>query len=365
VKRGLKRTILLIGLALVAAPAVFGMFTRAPNGGHMINDFRPFMSEATVAKYKGYMAEIDRAHAESSTVVPLLAQQGLGLDASGFAERFPSIDAFNRQWPGIFADMNGDMLATMDSSVDNFAAVDSLPPFWMFPWFFVLPGLIIAGLAWAALRRDRKGTSPRSLVRWLGVMGVGLILAPAIFVMFSRAPLGAEMINDFRPFMTEKRLTTIQGYFLTIGGGEGELRNAAEPALQTSGLGEAGLARALPSITAFHADWPRISGDMAPMIGVMADNIANFAGVDALPPFSLFPWFFVLPGIMVLLLGIRAGRGVQSAGHDALAARELPSPETSAGLFDDIRRQAAEKRAVREAAGEREQPVPTGQSKEE
>jgi hypothetical protein len=195
-------------------------------------------------------------------------------------------------------------------------------------------------------------------------MGVGLVLAPAIFVMFSRAPLGAEMINDFRPFMTEKKLGTIQGYFLTIGAGEGELRNRVEPDLRAAGIRDTDLTATLPSIAAFHRDWPRISGDMAPMIGVMADNITNFAGVDALPPFSLFPWFFVLPGILVLLLGIRAGRAAAAPVRDPLAARELPSAETSAGLFDDIRRQAAEKRAVREAKAE-EQPVATAQTKEE
>ena len=65
-KRGLVRTILVIGLALIAAPAVFRMFTRAPNGGHMINDFRPYMSRAVVQKYKGYMSEIDRAYGAHS-----------------------------------------------------------------------------------------------------------------------------------------------------------------------------------------------------------------------------------------------------------------------------------------------------------
>ena len=345
-KRGLVRTILVIGLGLVAAPAIFGMFTRAPNGGHMINDFRPYMNETTVAKFKGYMAEIDRAYGESSTVVPLLTGERLGLNARGFAQRFPSVAAFNSRWPAIFADMNNHMLATMGDSVDNYSAVAALPPFWMFPWFFVLPGLIIAALAWAALRRHRKGGSPRTLVRWLGVMGVGLILAPAIFVMFSRAPLGAEMINDFRPFMTERKLSTIQGYFLTIGAGEGELRNAAEPALAKSGLTRADMASTIPSITAFHRDWPRISGEMAPMIGVMADNNANFAGVDALPPFSLFPWFFVLPGILVRLLALRAGRAAPISGRAALSAHLPPTKEASSDLFDDIRRQAAAKRLV-------------------
>jgi len=29
----------------------------------------------------------------------------------------------------------------------------------------------------------------------------------------------------------------------------------------------------------------------------MADNLDNYEGIAALPPFGLFPWFFVIPGI--------------------------------------------------------------------
>jgi hypothetical protein len=40
----------------------------------------------------------------------------------------------------------------------------------------------------------------------------------------------------------------------------------------------------------------------------MADNLGNFAAVDALPPFALFPWFFVIPGVLIAGLGIVALR---------------------------------------------------------
>jgi hypothetical protein len=47
----------------------------------------------------------------------------------------------------------------MSDNVDNYQAMTSLPPFELFPWFFVIPGLLIAGLAFAA--RPRSGrTSP-------------------------------------------------------------------------------------------------------------------------------------------------------------------------------------------------------------
>lgn len=57
----------------------------------------------------------------------------------------------------------------------------------------------------------------RALIAIL-VLGVALTLAPLAFGMFSRAPQGATMLHDFRPFMTERRLTRFQGYMRQIGG---------------------------------------------------------------------------------------------------------------------------------------------------
>ena len=54
------------------------------------------------------------------------------------------------------------------------------------------------------------------------------------------------------------------------------------------------------------------------MIGAMSDNVANYRAVAALPSFSLFPWFFVLPGLLVVGLTVAAG------SHDSRSAE--PSP---------------------------------------
>jgi hypothetical protein len=106
-------------------------------------------------------------------------------------------------------------------------------------------------------------TSPRA-GRWrLWVMmaiGLGLALAPAAFQMFSRAPKGGTMINEFRPFMTESR------------------------------------------------HWPTISSEFAQFLGAMSDNVDNFAAVKALPPFALFPFFFIVPGLLVAGLAFTSRR---------------------------------------------------------
>ena len=264
--------VIVIGLGLALAPVAFKMFTRAPKGGHMITQFRPYMTTAKIDQFRGYLDEIDAADAESRSSVP----------AGG---RYAAVDQLHQQWPGINGDM-GDMLRTMRADIGRFRGVSALPPFPLFPFFFVIPGLMAVGFALAGWRRA------------LIVLGIGVLAAPAIFQMFSRAPGGKAMIDDFRPLMTDAKVTKVQGYFLTIGAGEGQLRTEVVPA-QPAG--------SLPAVERFSHDWPTISKEMAPMIGTMADNVGNFKAVDALPPFSLFPWFFVLPGVLIAGLALLGG----------------------------------------------------------
>ncbi len=306
VKRGRVIAIAVIAVGLIAAPAMFQMFTRAPKGGHMIKAFRPYMTHANVAKFQGYMAEIDHADKESQNQLSELLTGRAGITPTQAATRFATLAQFQRQWPTIKADMSDDMLTKMDRMVPNYEAVHALPPFPLFSWFFVLPGLFVLILALMALRADRRRAGARRHLTALAVLGVAIIAAPAVFQMFTRAPKGAKMIDTFRPLMTTRKVGTVQGYFVVIGAAEGELRNQVTPALLAAGLTQQQVASQLPALDAFHRDWPRISSEMAPMIGTMSDNVGNFAAVKALPPFWLFPWFFVLPGLLIAVLAFTA-----------------------------------------------------------
>jgi uncharacterized protein DUF4395 len=277
---------LAIGIGLALAPVGFQMFTRAPKGGDMIQSFKPYMRTQKIDSFRGFMRDIDKANTE---VAPYAAQ-------------YPGVAALDKQWPSINADMT-DMLTTMRADIPRYDGVAALPPFVLFPWFFVLPGVMIAGVAlWLLL-----GGVERGRLIGLVALGIGLIAAPGVFQMFSRAPGGAQMINDFKPLMTTAKVTRVQRYFLTIGLAEGDLRNKLVPA-------EAAHGHALPAASALSAEWPEQSGQMAPMIAAMSDNLGNFAAVVAMPPFWMFPWFFVLPGILVLGAALFLWRSAQEDG---------------------------------------------------
>lgn len=275
-----------IGVGLAVAPAAFNMFHRAPLGGQMINDFRPFMTSSQVALFRGYLADIDAANTESI--------------ALGDFTQFPSLADLNERWPSIDADMT-DLIDRMDRNLDNFAAVDALPPFPLFPWFFVVPGALIAGTSLTIARSARRGQSARKRTWALAALGLGVVLAPVAFQMFTRAPKGREMIDDFRPMMTAERVRDVQLYFITLGAAEGELRTKVVPlALAADG------SATYPAIAHWSAEWPGIVRDFNPMIATMTDSLDNYAAVDALPPFNLFPWFFVIPGALVAGLSFSA-----------------------------------------------------------
>lgn len=282
--------VIVIGVGLALAPAAFQMFTRAPGGATMIEGFRPYMDVAVIEGFQRDLATIGAAQVEAGRA---LADQPAG--------SFTSVRAFDAAWPGIAQDM-GSMLDTMGEDISGYEGVAALPPFALFPWFFVLPGVMLAGVGGVLLRRRGSGR-PDGLARGAAVaVALGLVAAPFAFQMFTRAPGGADMIADFQPFMTHEKVAQIQGYFLTIGAGEGQARLDLEPALAAGADVDA--------LATWHREWPRIAATMAPMIGAMSDNVDNYLGVAAMPPFGLFPWFFVVPGVLVVGLVLLRPRAV-------------------------------------------------------
>lgn len=297
------RVVLAIGVGVALAPAIFQMFSRAPAGGLMIDDFKPHMTHERIESFKSDLVTIGAAQHEALGLVPREANASV----REIQARYPDIVAFEAKWDHIDEDMSS-MLTTMDHNVDNYLGVAALPPFALFPWFFVLPGALIAGVAVWSMRTDGGGVPAKGRRIALVALAIGLIAAPAMFQMFTRAPGGQEMISDFKPFMRPAKVTEIQGYFLTIGTAEAEMRTKLLPAYAA-----AGLETPPPAIAAFNEQWPSISNEMAPMIGTMADSVGRFAGIAALPPFGLFPWFFVLPGVLVLGMLFLASRSERSA----------------------------------------------------
>jgi hypothetical protein len=298
-----------IGLGLVAAPFAFGMFSKAPKGAVMINGFAPYMTTARLDGYQRELSEINAGVRQTDSSVAAYLNAS-GADPHGFDVAHPGFASFDSQWPAIDSKMTG-LMDQVQDNLGNYHAVAALPSFKLFPWFFVIPGALIAGVAVVSLlwpARWRRG-------RWvLVVLGVGLVAAPALFQMFQRAPDGGRMMSTFENIETAQNVQQIQGFFGSMAVGQGAIRLDIVPALEQTGLTQTDIAHRFPALTALDADWVHILNDMTPMIGAMSDNVTNYQAVASLPPFPLFPWFFVAPGVLVAGLAVVAGTRRNVAG---------------------------------------------------
>ncbi|MET3960521.1 4-amino-4-deoxy-L-arabinose transferase-like glycosyltransferase [Marmoricola sp. OAE513] len=283
----------LLALGLVAGPLAMGMLTKAPQGASMLEDFTPFMSSERLA---GFIADLD-----------LIDDAVSELDATDARATNPTYAEFSEQWPPIEDDMSG-LMGDVTDNLDNYQAMADLPSFRLFPWFFLAPGLVLlAVLAVVALRRRWTRGSQVAVA----AVGIALVVVPFAFGMFARAPKGGEMMSAFADLETSENVGRIQGYFSQMAVGQGSIRLEVVPALQETGLSAAEVARQFPATTALNDGWVHILNDMTPMIGAMSDNVDNYDALKSLPPFAIFPWAFLVPGLIVVGLALLAGRPVR------------------------------------------------------
>jgi hypothetical protein len=266
-------------------------------GARMIASFAPYMTAQRLEGFQQDLGYITGAVRDGRTATARLIatapSSGKGApDLSGFT-------GFARKWSDeIEPDMTS-LISEIQANRGNYEAVAALPSFRLFPWFFVIPGVILLAL----LVVGSLGLAGWSTLRWVvALLGVGLVVAPFAFQMFARAPKGATMVGTFRTIETRARVERIQNYFSEIAVGQGAVQLELIPALARAGLSSAEIRSAYPGLTTLDSEWIHILNDMTPMIGVMSDNVDNYEAVAALPSFRLFPWFFVIPGVILIVL---------------------------------------------------------------
>lgn len=310
------------GVALVVMPVAFNMFNKAPQGAAMLAQFKPFMTSARLDGYQTELREINSGVRQTDTrvVTALSADHG---GRSAFDATYPAFVSFDRQWPAMDHTMTT-LMNEVQSNRGNYQAMAALPSFRLFPWFFVGPGAALFLIALLLFLRPRLWRTGRYA---FVVVGVALIAMPVVFGMFNRAPKGGQMMTAFKHIETTSNVENIQRYFGTIAEGQGVIRLSIVPALEQAGYSNGQIRTDFPAVATLDAQWIHILNDMTPMIGAMSDNVAAYQAISSLPPFPLFPWFFVAPGVLIIGLTIAGGRGVKkrTAHAERSATNALPT----------------------------------------
>lgn len=359
-RRGAVWLLVLVGVGLIAAPLVFNMWVRAPKGAEMIGDFKPYMTHERAALYNdNYLPAISLGFGNVPQAVSDAADRygnGATMDYSQavtFLESHPQLGQLSyvqKNFPTMAAPFTN-MVSVMVRDVDDFNGVAGLPPFWLFPFFFTIPGLILVAAGIVLLRRERAGTTAGRAPQWIAlVLGLGLAAAPFLpmppgwVLMWNVAPHGAHMIDDFASpatgvpgtagIMTHDTVTLFNGYLSSLQAGRREIipaiqAVAAQYRHPISAAEAAAFVKGDPKLASVNTildGFPAMYDSFHGMLTVMDKDIGDYEAVKALPPFTMFPYFFILPGIIIALA---AGAVLAT---DAGAARRREDEGTGIGM---------------------------------
>lgn len=180
------------------------------------------------------------------------------------------------------------------------------------------------------------------------VIGVALIVMPFAISLPSKASAGQTMMDNFHPIMQQASVTKTANYYnqtftplrpVAIGGvaAAGEVPSLigalAKPLHMTPAQVQQFLGKNFPAMAALLGNLPKLVpvftnvppglDHYLPLVRTMQANVSNYAKIDSLPNFRLFTWFFVVPGVLlVLLVGwpLVARRGQRAVAAPAHAA---------------------------------------------
>ena len=178
---------------------------------------------------------------------------------------------------------------------------------------------------------------------WWGVLviGVVMIVAPLAMGMPGKTAAGQRMLNDFTPIMAPDQVKTTSSYYYDVFVPLGQITpvfsqaNADKFGNYLTGMQQAGI-QIPPAaaqdfsglVTMMKQAVPiaqRVPAGLAhykPLVDTMTANVNDFKSVNSLPNFNLFTWFFVVPGVLLVLL---AGLGLWGGALHVPARKAHPA----------------------------------------
>jgi len=176
------------------------------------------------------------------------------------------------------------------------------------------------------------------------VVGVAMIIAPFAMGLPDKGDGGQKMIDAFAPIMAEENvhqenIDRFNGYiagFEALGADvEAMVPALAEATGMTPEQVQGFMGEQFPAMTQMMQALPQMQEDFTGLMGLMGANVTVFAEVPgglehyeplvttmeeqrvnydkvaSLPNFSMFTWFFVIPGVLLVafsLIGLFVGR---------------------------------------------------------
>ena len=283
--------LLVLGVLLVLGPIVGGLFSKVAAGNQMLDAFAPHMDADALARYD---ADLGILRGGTRGVDAIYSEQHL---TDG---RFPGLDKYRRQSPAI-DDRAARLLDRVKAAEPDYRQAASIGGFDRIPFLIVVTGIVAIWGGCVLLTAGRGRAKPTVLV--LALVSVALALFPFISNLDRGAHAGHRMLRSFTPLMTPVEVRQLQRDFVVIVEAVGVLDTSFRQVPQSG--------TAATEVATLIERWPKVSSDLASLVGTINDNVGNFESLQSLDRLThsagssgleVFPW--VLAGVGAASAGL-------------------------------------------------------------
>jgi hypothetical protein len=287
--------LLVLGVLLVVGPIAGGLFAKVASGNQLIDEFEPHLEADALARYDEDLA--------------ILRRGAVAVDATAVAQqvpagRFPRIDEY-RERSGAIDQRASDLLDRVASAEPDYRKVADVGGFDRVPFLLVVGGL--ASVYGACVLLGGQRSRARGAAAVVVLAAAALVGYPLLSSLPSGTRAGERMLNTLEPVMTPQQVRVLQDDFVVLVQAVGELDTGFRAIAQSG--------PAAADIAALVDQWPRVSSDLATLVGDLNDNIASYnhlASLDSttsaigVSGLAALPWALVGLGLACAACSIAA-----------------------------------------------------------
>jgi len=300
--------VIVIGIAFLLITMMNNLFQVGPAFEEMIDDFRPVITDESLAVAREDIAGLEAAGVEFQTVVAPGMAQALGISPEEFAglveSQYPAVATGMAALPEITASFNG-LIDTLDSQQELFASADAIPtenlPATTVPWILAISGVLAIG---AGIMMFKPGKLWATLAV---VLGASLVIVTFALGLPQKAADADELNSTLTPIYTQELIDGATGSLVLIGAMGQQMQTEMLPDLAAQlGMSQdelnAFLGQNFPATAAAMESMPDALQRFEAFVGVFATNLANYTTIQ---PVAFVPiiWSLVIGGVLIVLMG--------------------------------------------------------------
>ena len=300
--------VIVIGVAFLVITMMNNLFQVGPAFEEMIGDFRPVLTDESLAVARDDIAGLEAAGVEFQTVVVPALAQALGVSAEEFAglveSQYPAVAGGMAALPEITATFNG-LIDTLDSQQELFASADAIPteslPATTVPWIVAVSGVLAIAVG---IMMFKPGKTWATLAV---VLGAGLVVTTFALSLPQKASDADELNANLTPIYTQQLIDGATGSLAVIGAMGQQMQAEMLPDLAAQlGMSQDELnvfmGENFPATAAAMQTMPASLERFDAFVGVFATNIDNYMTIQ---PVAFVPiiWSLVIGGALMVLMG--------------------------------------------------------------